>query len=480
MKVATEIANPRPGPLLLPSASQAMLSQVLRRTVRFGFLFIAARKLGPEVFGVYVLLLALMETLSLMTGEGLTDYVAREASKSPGSARALFSRVSLFRCLLAGVLAPVAVIVLRLLHYPYEVQTSGALLFLVLFARGPLAAAQGLFRAANCMSFLIWLEAVQGAVLLGFGTYLLAGAATLRSVILLEAAAAIAAAVAAVLLSQRFWRHLEILPVAWRTIWKAAAMFNIFPLIANIYDRIDIMILSVIAGNAAAGLYALPYRIFATLQIIPFGLMAAVLPVLAARAPSSNDRQLCLKLATILGVLSMFPVLVLTLLAKPFVHVALGDSYVASANILRILVWAAIPMFINYGLNTFLLARDKEQIFVWTTAVCAVANIALNLLLIPRYSYYAAAAVTIVTELILLVQNLVIIRRKFAFVALPKRLWVPAAVLALIVAAAQPIVGRLSPFIVAAAACCVFTLALYFNGLLKEINDSMNLSATSA
>src|SRR5215467_7477320 len=148
-------------------AGQAMLSQILRRTARFVFLFLAARKLGPETFGVYVLLLAILETLSLMTGEGLTDFVAREVSKAPAMARALFNRVSAMRWLLAGILSPLAILALHLFHYPQEVQWCAALLFIILIARGPLSAAQGLFRASNHLDLLVWLEVVQGFTLLG-------------------------------------------------------------------------------------------------------------------------------------------------------------------------------------------------------------------------------------------------------------------------------------------------------------------------
>src|SRR5215470_1723689 len=101
MSLATSTTNFMPGTGILSRASQAMLSQLLRRAVRFFFLFFAARKLGPEVFGIYVLLLAIAETLSLMTGEGLVDYVSREAVKSSEMARSLFQRVSAVRWLLA-------------------------------------------------------------------------------------------------------------------------------------------------------------------------------------------------------------------------------------------------------------------------------------------------------------------------------------------------------------------------------------------
>jgi O-antigen/teichoic acid export membrane protein len=181
-------------------------------------------------------------------------------------------------------------------------------------------------------------------------------------------------------------------------------------------------------------------------------------------------------MATILAVLSMFPALVLTLLAKPLVLLILGREYAASIPILRLLVWAAIPMFLNYGLNTFLLARSREHAFLWTSSICAVVNVILNLILIPRFSYYAAAAVTITTELLLLVQNLLIIRKTFSFVALPKRLLATLAIL--LALAAIGLAGNLSmsPLITATAAGIVFGAYLYFDGSFAAIKNELRTS----
>jgi len=325
------------------------------------------------------------------------------------------------------------------------------------------------------------IEIHQGAALLAFGTYGLLQAPTLRTVVLAESSAALFAAAVAILLVKATPRAGDRSAcVGWRTIWKAAAIFNVFPLITNIYDRIDVVLLSVIAGSAAAGFYALPYRVLATLQIIPFGLMAVVLPVLAAQMHLATDKQFCLRMATILGVLSMYAALVVSLLAKPLVQLVLGGTYIDSARILQVLIWAAIPMFINYGLNTFLLARETERVFLVTNSVCAIANIALNLVLIPRYGYFAAAGVTIVTELLLLVQNLTIIWKRFAFLAVPQRLWITTGVLLFLVAVAQVAGRHVSPLLVAAPACLVFALVLYLDGSLREIRESMGPVLRSA
>jgi len=50
-----------------------------------------------------------------------------------------------------------------------------------------------------------------------------------------------------------------------------------------------------------------------------------------------------------------------------------------------------------------------------------IFNLAANIVLVPRYSYFAAAAVTIATECVLLGQNLFFVARKLGQVPLPKR-----------------------------------------------------------
>jgi O-antigen/teichoic acid export membrane protein len=66
------------------------------------------------------------------------------------------------------------------------------------------------------------------------------------------------------------------------------------------------------------------------------------------------------------------------------------------------------------------LAAHKENFFLWTAGLCTVFNISANLLLIPRFSFLAAAAVTVLTELLLLSQNLYLIKKLLGHSVLPK------------------------------------------------------------
>src|SRR5262249_39023530 len=97
----------------------------------------------------------------------------------------------------------------------------------------------------------------------------------------------------------------------------------------------------------------------------------------------------------------------------------LGQSYADSIVTITILVWAAVPSFLNFALNTLLLSAHKEKAFLVTATVCTVFNITANLLLIPRYSFMAAAGVTVATECLLLAQNFYLVRRLIGRLVLP-------------------------------------------------------------
>lgn len=454
---------------LLSNAFQFGVGQAIRRCSRILFFFCVARKLGPELFGLYALLFALMETLALVSGEGFTDYLTREVAKNCELGRELYAKVIQLRCLYVVVLFVPALAFLYAAKYSVDVAANASLLFLVLVSRAPLGAGQGVLRAAQRFGLLLWLEVIQGSVLLAAGAFLLIGTPGLRSAVLADVASAVATGFASVLMvrSLRQPKHRFVVP--WRQVLRQTSTFNIYPVIGNIYDRIDVVLLALLVGNVAAGIYAIPYRALGALQLLPFAFTSAVLPSISAIAPNRDDRRLCSHMVGSFYSLALIPVLAVTLVARPLILAVLGSSYAESAPVLRMLIWAIIPMFVNYGLNIFLLARSQEKMFLWTTAICAVVNVTANVILIPRFSYYAAAAVTILTEVILLIQNLVIIRRTFGFVPVLDKFWETSAVFIILLGG-----GVISSVHVpapwsATAALALFGAYLCSNGYVRSV-----------
>jgi O-antigen/teichoic acid export membrane protein len=146
----------------------------------------------------------------------------------------------------------------------------------------------------------------------------------------------------------------------------------------------------------------------------------------------------------------------------------LGARFSESATALKILIWAVILRYINYALNVKLLASGQEKVFVMTSGICLGVNVVGNLALIPMFSWRAAAALTIVTEFVLLLQNVYWLGRTDS--GIPKPLGWPRMSLAFVVALFAIRAGaRLaSPLLVGSVCLAAFLVYLYRIGMVTE------------
>jgi O-antigen/teichoic acid export membrane protein len=446
---------------LLSGAASLSASQVARRVFRALFLLLAARLLGPEVFGLYVLLFTVMELLALISGAGFGDYLTREVAKSPNLAYQLLFRITELRVVYLLLLAAIVIPGLSLLKYSPYVLGNAALLSLTLAPRAIAESSQGIIRAMHRFTLIFWIELLQGMVLLAVGALLLVRGWGLHGVIWADIASIAVGALVALPIALRLAPSRVRNAGGWKQTIRDTFAFNLYPLIVNTYDRVDVVLLSKLVGNAAVGIYSLPYRLYAALSILPFGIMGTLFPSLSKSSWGQDEKTRCSIAMQLLYAAALFLILASMLLADVLVQFVLGPGYQGSAGVLRILAWATIPTFMNYALNIFLLARNQERVFLRTAAVCTVVNIVANLVLIPRYSYFAAAAVTILTEIVLLGQNVFLIHKSVGYVPMPRRLLWNTVAFAAVLIAAYGSARYLPAVAVATLALTIFAMYLY-------------------
>jgi O-antigen/teichoic acid export membrane protein len=402
-----------------PNAGRLSASQVVRRLFRMAILLTAARMLTVEDFGAYALLLTILELVSMISGYGYVDFLTREVAIRPGAAWPLGKRVTWIRLGYAAPGVVLATLVLALLGFTSTLILNAALLSLALVPRAAGDSAQGLLKGFGRFAPLLWIEVVQGAFVLGCFLSLSFAGYGLRGLIFAEILGATAGAIVSVGSVIRSLNFAADDSRGFRHLLRTTLVFNLYPLITNIYDRADVVLLSKIAGNVAAGVYSLPYRAFGTLAIIPYSVMGALLPVFSSAQAEDDVKRTCALAMKFLYTAALLVILATLTLAGPAIRFFLGENYAGSIITLKILVWASVPDFLNFALNTLLLAAHKEKAFLVTATVCTVFNITANLLLIPRYSFVAAAAVTVATECLLLVQNLYLVHRFMHRLVLP-------------------------------------------------------------
>lgn len=445
---------------VVANASHLSVSQVIRRLFRMAILFVAARMLGVAAFGNYIVLLTVVEMVALISGYGFIDFLTRELAKAPAIARPLARRMTVLRLIYTVPALALALLVLVAMRFPSVMAVNTALLAITLLPRAAAESAQGAMKGLRWFAPLPWIELLQGCVALAGVSFFLYLRLGIRGVVLAEIIGAICAGLLS-LASLR--RHLPAASPSDVPGLKALAQstfaFNLYPFIVNVYDRVDVILLAKLKDSFAVGIYSLPYRAFAMLQIIPYGLMGALLPAFSSSPDKNEVRETCSTVMRYLLLTSLFIVLLTLSFARPVTLLLMGVSYADSVPTIQILVWASVPAFLNFALNTLFLSARQEKIFLKTATVCTVFNIAANLMLIPRFSFLAAAAVTVMTECLLLAQNIYLVRKIFGHVVLPKDGARIAAIFALVVAAFWLLQRAIPPALAGALACAAFTLS---------------------
>jgi len=455
---------------IAPRISHAMIltgTRLVRGSGRLLFTLVVARMLGPRQFGVYALLFATVEMLAMASGSGYADYLTREAAKDARVGWGLGKQLTLLRLACVLPLVGAALGALWLLGYSRGVLAAAAWLSLSLAPRSTSEAVQGVLRGVGHYTADLVVELTFNLSLVGGALCILVRRAGLHGAIVTEVIAATAAAVMSVVFVLLL-RTRERIGLSRKQLFQKSVIFNIYGFAANLYDRLDVVLLSKLAGDYATGVYGAAYRPLGALQLVPYGVLYSLLPALSRNAGGVKELQ---RLERAMGFLlsAAFAVVLATMVfASPALRLLLGQSYAESAVALKILIWAVILRYLNAALGVRLLAGGNERVFVATTLGCLGVNVFGNLLLIPIYSWRAAAVLTIVTEFALLAQYIYWLRRTVGVIPKPMG-WVRSSLVFAGLLIASLAGARVAPPLMIGSACVLFFVAyLYQTGMVRE------------
>jgi O-antigen/teichoic acid export membrane protein len=175
-------------------------------------------------------------------------------------------------------------------------------------------------------------------------------------------------------------------------------------LLNNVFFRFDIQVLQT-QGSAVVGNYANAYKVIDAAGVIPSSFVLALFPQLSRRATAEGGLLTAYALAgKLLGGVALILSAGLTLLAEPLTRLAWGPEFLPhSAIALQILAWFLPLSFFNGLTQYVLIALGRQASITRAFALAAVFNVGANVLLVPVFGYVAAAAITIATEIVLLV-----------------------------------------------------------------------------
>lgn len=173
-----------------------------------------------------------------------------------------------------------------------------------------------------------------------------------------------------------------------------------------IYFRADAFILAYFRSSAEVGVYNVAYQVFQTALILPTFIMNAYYPIMLKTFSGIKFVGLGLL------VLASAGTFITIFLAPLIIKILTGSGFSGSMESLRILSLGFPAYFLSALFMWFMVAKGMYKAILFIYGGGLAVNLILNFYFIPSYSYLAASYITVISEyLILLMQVVILIRR---------------------------------------------------------------------
>lgn len=381
------------------NAAALTVAELVGKAFTFAYTVVAARVLGPTEFGDFAYALAISLLVVVVPKWGFNQDVIRRASRRQDELEDRLG-ASLVWTLALGV---VTFTVTGLVTVGSRDGAAAVVLVLMLAATmldavsdRLRAGAAALERQQETAVALIANRIVTG---IGIVALLLAGAGVVGM-----GAGYLAGSMLDVVLTVLVVRRIGIHPrlrvgrhalgAAVRGSW----VLGLSGVAAMLLFRVDQVIVDALLGSAALAAYVVAYRLVETVLFLSWSVARAVFPLLS-NAPEPWRLRRGFARGTGVMAVAYVPFAVVAL-AEPAASIAaiFGTQYApAAAPVLQWLAPAPLLFGVAFLGSHVLMAQGRDGWALTSNSVATVANVGLNLALIPRFGIAAAAAVTSLT-----------------------------------------------------------------------------------
>jgi len=388
-----------------------------------------ARQLGDVVFGKYSFAVYFVTLCTQFADLGYTTLSLREVARDKSLGTKYVSNNLSIRTILSLIIFVIIVIVINLLRYPADT-TSSVYLFGVCYLVISLSEIfNSIFHAYQKMeynsiisSFVFVLRAILCLILLYLGYGLI-------EIALIFAYTAILMFLLEMIVCEKKLVKIkfELDFTFLKTTIKQALPFTLVSAFGFIYVRIDVVMLSLMRGDAVVGWYNAATTLTYGLRTIPHFFMASLLPLLSYYFVAKPDalKSAFEKSFKYLFTLALPISIGTVLLADKIILLLYGEQFRNSIVALQILGWDIFLIFLYSNLSFILISINKQKRMAIIAGITALLNIVLNLFLIPWLSYVGAALSTLIAEGFLFIAYFYVATRQFHTLPLHKIIFKP-------------------------------------------------------
>ena len=193
---------------------------------------------------------------------------------------------------------------------------------------------------------------------------------------------------------------------------SSSTSFIISGLMISIYACTDKLMLKQMLGEASVGYYSLASAISVSWAFVLSAIIDSLYPEIVQSFNTNRiyyerkNRQLY----AIVFYTSLFMSAAICLLARPFIEILYGASYLPAVQPLRIVVWYTAFSYLGVARNAWMVCENRQKYLKYLYMGAAAINVVLNLLFIPPWGASGAAAASLITQIATIVLLPAVIR----------------------------------------------------------------------
>jgi len=376
------------------------------KVIRLGFGIILsiylARYLGPEKFGSFNFVLAIIAIFAAPAGLGLKSILVRDIVREPDHVNVTLGSAAQL-LFLSGILAYTTATACIILLRP---DASTMLLLILIMGIGlimkPSEICMYWFEAQILSKYVLWIQSI---IFLFCAATQLVLIASNSDIVWIACALAAEASIVSILLlcllDRRaiklnklrfsFARSKELLKESWPLMLAGLAVI--------LYMKIDQIMIGQMTNDKELGLYSAAVRISEVWYFIPMFIVASIFPSMIKQKLRNHPNymeniQLLFDILACLALLICIPIIIY---ADIIIVRLFGVDYAQAGIVLSIHSCASIFVFMGVASSQWLIAENLQILSLQRTLSGAVINIFANMLLIPNFGLIGAAFATLIS-----------------------------------------------------------------------------------
>lgn len=403
------------------NTSYLTMALVLQKVISFTYFMLLARFLGPESLGKYYLAISLTTIFAIFIDLGFANVLTREVAKNQAQASKWLGNILSLKIPLS-LLAFLAIsIFINVSGYESLAKNliyiSCISMVLDSYTSTFFSVARGFhnlkYESVSSIIFqLIVLIIGYSALLLGGG--LIPAMATLALASLYNFIYSWIILVYRIKVKVRlFWEKeivREIVVISWP--------FAVYGIFQRLYTYLDSVLLSLMAGDLAVGLYQVAFKIIFALQFLPMAFTASLYPALSFYW-KNNREQLAISFERAMNYLIIIslPIIVGSIVLADKIILLFKTGYDQAVLPLQISIISLFFIFLNFPIGSLLNACDKQRRNTYNMGIVMILSMALNLLLIPTYKVVGASITVLITNTLMFILGMQTVRKIIVYKA---------------------------------------------------------------